>query len=130
MKLKVVGLVLSMVTILGLCVVFIPNESEVGASSDWTNEVLTEANASIGSAGFNKKESLKEQSITENVKETLSPMIEEEKKELEQMLQDYYDMQLQGLTDTEEYRILEGKIEELKISVFNRYKSEIDQLFQ
>ncbi|MCM3387272.1 hypothetical protein M3649_03885 [Ureibacillus chungkukjangi] len=130
MKLKVAGLVLAMGTILGLCMVFLPNESEVGANSDWTNEVLTEANVSIGNAGFNKKEELKGRSVTESVKSTLNPMIEEEKKELEQMLEDYYNLQLQGLTDTEEYRILETKIEALKQSIFNRYKSEIDLLFK
>lgn len=127
MKLKATGFVLAMVTILGLCVVFVP-ETTYG-DSDWTNEVLTEASKSIGNAGYNKKEELKNLDVTESVKETLNPKIEEEKKELEQMLEEYYQMKINGLTDTQEYKSLEQEIEALKQTIFNRYKSEIDLLF-
>lgn len=100
------------------------------AGSDWTNEALTEANVSIGKAGYNKKTELLERDIDEEVKKTLNPIIDQEIADLEKMLEDFYHLKLEGLTDTVEYQNLQEQIKTLKQSIFDRYSREIEAIFE
>ena len=119
--------------IVGLLLVFLVGGmflgSKIGANSSWTNEVLSEANKQISAAGYAKKEELKKQDITGNMKQMLDPKIAEEQAELERLLEEYYKLKLAGLENTEEFRKVELEIEKIKTIIFNRYKTEIDLLF-
>lgn len=102
-----------------------------GANVDWQTEVVNDASAKIGKAGFDKKEELlNNNSIGDQMKSVLAPTIEEEQKELERLLEEYYQMKIQGLTDTPEFLALEKQIEQIRLSVLNRYKKEIDAAFE
>lgn len=127
-KFKVLFLIVVLTVILVVISPILSKTSEAGSS--WDNEVLTEANSDIGKAGYNKKEELVKKPLDDSIKESFNPLIEEEKADLERMLEEYYNLRLQGLTDTEEYRVLEEKIKQLKQGIFDRYKAEIDSIFE
>ncbi|MGB6406629.1 MAG: hypothetical protein WBF39_04085 [Planococcus donghaensis] len=103
--------------------------SKSGASSDWSNELTSIVNKELGATGFEKKEEILQSDVTAEMKETLDPKIAAEQAELEAMLEAYYQMKLDGLTDTAEYAALEAQIEAIKLNIFNRYKAEIDTMF-
>ena len=103
--------------------------AKIGANTSWTNEVIAEANKQIGAAGFAKKEELKNQDISGEMKLMLDPKIAEEQAELERLLEEYFQLKLAGLEDTEEFRRVETEIEKIKTAIFNRYKTDIDALF-
>lgn len=103
--------------------------SKMGATSSWTNEIVTIAGQQINAAGFNKKEELKDKDIAGGIKEALDPKIAEEQAELERLLEEYYQLKLAGLTETPEFKKVETDIEKIRLNAFNRYKAEIDLLF-
>ena len=104
--------------------------SKIGASTGWSNELATLANSELGATGFQKKEEILGNDITEEMKEVLDPKINSEQAELEAMLESYYQMKLDNLQGTPEYAALELQIENLKLSIFNRYKADIDKMFE
>lgn len=103
--------------------------AKIGADTDWTNEVLGSASKIISSAGFNKKEEILSRDLSEEVKSALDPKIAEEEAKLESMLEEYFQMKVNGMTDTVEYKELEKSIESIKAIIFDRYKKEIDLIF-
>lgn len=103
--------------------------TQSGASSSWINELTSKANADLGKAGFTKKEEILDKDLTAEMAAVLDPKIAEEEAELEAMLDQYYQMKLDGLAEGEDFKQLEAKIETLKTSIFNRYKVEIDAMF-
>lgn len=103
--------------------------SQIGASSSWSNELTSEVNKQLGAVGFEKKEEILQSDITAEMKEVLDPKIAEEEADLERLLEEYYQMKLDNLQNTEEFAALELKIEQLKMSIFTRYKAEIDTMF-
>lgn len=103
--------------------------SKIGANSSWTSEIATIANQQINAAGFAKKEELKGQNITNEMKQMLDPKIAEEQAELERLLEEYYRMKLAGMEGSPEYVQLEKDIEKIRLNSFNRYKAEIDAIF-
>lgn len=103
--------------------------AKFGASTSWNNEVLSLANTAIGGTGYQKKEELIDKDITGEMKKMLDPKIAEEQAALEKMMEDYYQMKLDGLADTPEFAELESRIAGIKVDIFNRYKSDIDAIF-
>lgn len=63
------------------------------------------------------------------MKESLSPEIQAQQDELQRLLEEYYQMKVDGLESTAEYKELENQIEIIKQDVLTRYKSEIDSAF-
>jgi hypothetical protein len=119
----VVGLVL--VCVFGLGTI-------AGAASDWFTNGVNKANSEIGSAGYNKKEEIKanaEADIAAKVDAEISKTIDAKELELQQLLEEYYQIRINGLTDSTRYKELETKIEAIKKSVYERYRNEIDLLF-
>lgn len=104
--------------------------SQFGASTSWTNELTSKANADLGRAGYDKKEEILGKDITAEMAKVLDPKIAEEQAELERMLEEYYRMRLNGLAQGSEYDELVTRIEGLRISIYNRYTKEIDLMFQ
>lgn len=105
--------------------------NKTGASGDWQTAVVNDASARIGKAGYDKKEEILASSndVSEQMKAAMNPAIEEQEQQLARMLEEYYQMKIQGLQDTPEFKALEGEIQKIRNSVFERYKKEIDQKF-
>jgi hypothetical protein len=103
----------------------------VGAASDWQSTVFNNANSEIGTAGYNKTQDLTSDpnTISDSMQKAMEPEIQQQQAELEKELVDYYNMKLQGLTNTDTYKQLEQKISDLKESIAARYKAQIDQEF-
>lgn len=127
MKKKVAILVVAIVAAFLIGGIFIG--SQIGASSGWSNELTSEVNKQLGAVGFEKKEEILQSDITAEMKEVLDPKIAEEEAALKKMLEEYYELKLQGLENSPEFAELEKKIEQIRLSIFNRYKVEIDSMF-
>lgn len=107
-----------------------PVLSNTSASSSWTNEVITDADITLQKAGYQIKENLVNQDVTEQMKQALNPLIESEIAELEKLLESYYQMQLENLTDTPEYLAVQERIKVIRNQVAERFKKEIDKAFE
>ena len=107
---------------------FITGNIASGAQVSWTTSVEGEANERISKAGFDTKEELlnEAQSLPGVMVEKSDPYIEDYEKELEKMLEEYYKMKVDGLVETEEFKNLEKRMDEIKTTIFNRYKKDID----
>lgn len=100
-------------------------------SNDWTTSVISSATTTISKAGENKaKELAANTNIGEQMKQVLAPEIEAQQKELERLLEDYYQMKLNGLTDTAEYKQVEEHIAKIRQTLYTRYKQQIDAIFE
>jgi hypothetical protein len=103
-----------------------------GASSDWQTTEFADADLALGQKGYQVKEELKASApadINAKIDAEVTLTVEQQKAELERLLEEYYQMKLNGITGSPEYLALEQKILKLKTDVFNRYKVEIDQAF-
>jgi len=104
--------------------------SKIGATTSWTTEVISQASRDIGGTGFDKKnELIANTDITSQMKTALEPKIAEEQAELERLLEEYYQLKIAGLTDTDEFREVEAEIEFITEAIFERYRKEIDAVF-
>lgn len=124
---KVVALAAAGIVLLGGGLLI--GSTQTGASSSWINELTSKANTELGQAGYAKKEEILDKDLTTEMAKVLDPKIAEEEAELEKMLQEYYELKLSGLSEGAEFKALETKIENLKVSIFNRYRGEIDAMF-
>ena len=101
-----------------------------GASGDWQTNAINTANSTMGSAAYNKKTELIEgadEDINATVLEELS--LEERQLELQRLLDEYYNLKLQGFTGSDEFKALEAQIQLIQDDILNRYKTEIDNVF-
>ena len=107
---------------------FITGGIATSATNSWTATVENEANTRISKAGYDTKEELLNQSeaLPEVMVEKADPYIEDYEKELEKMLEEYYKMKVDGLTDTQAFKDIEKRMDEIKTTIFNRYKKDID----
>jgi hypothetical protein len=55
--------------------------------------------------------------------------VDQQKADLEKLLDQYYQMKLDGLEGTQAYKDLEAQIAAIKQSVYDRYTKEIVQVF-
>jgi hypothetical protein len=104
-----------------------------GANSDWKTEVITEASQKLGGAGYETKAELigrDGENVKAEMKAAINPAIIESQEELSRLLEEYYQMKIDGLTESEEFTKLEARIEQIKESVLDRYKAEIDSAFK
>jgi hypothetical protein len=102
----------------------------VGAGTDWKTNAINQANSDMGAAAYQKKTELIEGAdtdIQETVIEELS--IEDRQAELQRLLDEYYQMKLDGLTGSESFKQLEVQIQAIQQSILDRYKKEIDTVF-
>lgn len=120
-KIVSVGLVLGVMFVAG---------SFTQASNDWVTTVIGEANRSIGQAGHQKKEEIINSDVTAQKQQAIQPAIDAEEEELQRLLEEYYQMKLQGLTETEEFQEIKNQLLIIREGVFERYKSEIDSMFE
>lgn len=116
--------------VLGLGVMF-STGAIVGANVDWKTSVESEANRRIAAAGYHKREEIKAKAgdLSQQMLDALNPKIQAEQDELTRLLEEYYQLKIKGLTESEDFRLLEQKIEQIRNNQYERYKKEIDAIF-
>jgi hypothetical protein len=104
-----------------------------GANSDWKTEVITEASQKLNGKGYEKKAELvgrDGENVAAEMKAAINPAILESQEELSRLLEEYYQMKIDGLTESEDFAELESRIEQIQQAVLDRYKAEIDSAFE
>lgn len=102
------------------------------ATTDWKTDAINSANSVLGESGYNKKEELKSQASTDinaKVTEDIGTEVDTQKADLEKLLDQYYQMKIDGLENTQTYKDLESQIATIKQSIYERYTKEIDAIF-
>lgn len=101
-----------------------------GASTSWVNDIINQAGTDLDATASDKtNELLKSNSISDQMRSILSPEIEAQQAELEKLLEDYYQLKIAGLTNTEDFKATQLKIQQLRTTMLTRYKKEIDAAF-
>lgn len=104
---------------------------KVFGNSSWSTTVINSANATLAKTGSEKaKELAANTNLSREMQALFQSEIEAQQRELEQLLEEYYRMRLEGLADTSEYKEVGDRIEAIKRTLVNRYKSEIDAIFE
>ena len=98
---------------------------------NWTDDVIQSATSILTSTAEDKKDELLSDSsnISDAMKNALNPQIAEEQQELERLLEEYYQMKVAGLTDTQEFYNIRAQITYIKEKNLKLYKKEIDAYF-
>jgi peptidoglycan hydrolase CwlO-like protein len=128
--LKVSGLVLTGALVFGSG--FFGKEIVTKATTDWKTDAVNTANSDLGAAGYQKKNALIDSASTDinsKVQQDIGTEVDQQKADLEKLLDQYYQMKLDGLENTQAYKDLEAQIAAIKQSVYDRYTKEIDQVF-
>jgi cell shape-determining protein MreC len=102
------------------------------ATTDWKTDAINTANANLGSAGYSEKEKLKAQASTDinsKVQDEINQSVEDQKAELQKLLDEYYQMKLNNMTSTPEFLSLQQQIKQIQANILARYETEIDQVF-
>lgn len=103
------------------------------ATGDWMTTVINNANSELGSAGYQTKTDLitnSDADIQATMQASLQPEIDAQEAELRRLLEEYYNLKLQGLTESPEYLQVQAQIATIRESILARYKAEIDAVFQ
>jgi hypothetical protein len=128
--LKVSGLVLAGALVFGGG--FFGKEVYTKATTDWQTNAINTANSDLGAAAYSEKEKLKGSAaddINSTVQDQISKSVEDQKAELQKLLDEYYQMKLNNITNTPEFLNVQQKIKEIQASILARYESELDQVF-
>ena len=98
---------------------------------NWTDDVIQNATSILTSTAEDKKDELLSDSsnISDAMKNALNPQVAEEQQELERLLEEYYQMKVAGLTDTQEFYNIRAQITYIKEKNLKLYKKEIDAYF-
>lgn len=100
-----------------------------GASTDWKIEVTSDADRRIAAAGYHKKEELVNSDVATEIKLKLDPKIKQYEDEVAKLLEDYFQLKLQGILDSPEGVAIEEQMASTKQAIYDRYKQEIDAMF-
>jgi hypothetical protein len=128
--LKIGGVVLAGVLVFGGG--FFANQIKTKATTDWKTDAVNAANSDLGAAGYDKKNQLINSASTDinaKVQQDIGAEVDAQKADLEKLLEQYYQMKIDGLENTQAYKDLEAQIASIKQSVYDRYTKEIDQVF-
>lgn len=123
---------ITIVTLVGIATLGQVGGNKAEADGTWVNDQLAENNAAIAGAGYEKKEEIKQNAngdIKDTINGKLEPKVKTAEEELQEMLDEYYRLKLEGMTESPEYKYLEEQIEKTKLSILDRYKKEIDTIF-
>jgi hypothetical protein len=118
--------------ILGLGVVFAAGTFTGNANLDWSqnaqnraySELLETRNEVVGELLDDTATD-----ITQTLDGEVTSTVDANAEELRRLMEEYYRMKLEGLSDTPEFRALEQKIEELMLGVYGSYKTQVDNAF-
>jgi small-conductance mechanosensitive channel len=103
---KIAGVVLGIGTIFGLGTL-------TGATTDWQTNAINNSYSELHNTASNETTDLTK-NTNEDVNNTVNTAIQgtvaDQQKQLEDLLQQYYQMKLQSLTDTQQFHDLEDQI--------------------
>lgn len=101
-------------------------------TGDWKTDTVNDSySRMIDVANTTKNELTKDVNgdITKSIQTNIDKTIEEQEKELERLLNEYYQMKLDGVVNTDEYKRVEGQIKQIKEDLVVTYKKRIDDEF-
>jgi hypothetical protein len=118
--------------ILGLGVVFAVGNLTSNASLDWKQNAENRAfNALLDARDEIQGDILDNTAsdIDTTIQDGISDTVDTSADELKRLMEEYYRMKLEGLTDSPEFTALETKIDTLMMNVYGGYKTEVDKAF-
>lgn len=124
-SIKVTGVILGLGTIFGLGTL-------TGASTDWATNAQNAAYSELLDTASTKTTALTkntDEDITNKINTEIESTVDEQQAELQKLLDQYYQMKLDGLTNTPDFKALEDQIAAIKQSVFEAYRKQIDEAF-
>jgi hypothetical protein len=102
------------------------------AGSSWTTTAENNAYSELLSTANSTKNELVSDidlDVNEKVNAAIGSTVDEQQAELERLMKEYYQMKLDGLTNTPEFLALEQRIKDIQQSVLATFKQQIDQEF-
>lgn len=127
--LKVTGLVVGVVSLIGLGGVFGASASGLSFQDNVVNNAYSDL-LDTASSTVNKLTGNVDSDIQNKTQEQIQSSVDQQQKELEQLLDEYYQMKLDNATDTKQFKDLEERIKQVKESVAEAYKQRIDEAFE
>lgn len=103
-----------------------------GATADWQAISVNSANSQIYQTATDKTNQLVTSSktdISNTAQQQLDAEVQAKKDELSKLLDQYYQLKLQGLTDSAQYKQVEAQITSIENDALTTYKKQIDQAF-
>lgn len=102
-------------------------------SGDWKTDSVNNSYSSMIDVANNTKNELTKDidgDITKTIKVNVNDTIEQQEKELKRLLEEHYQMKLQGVVNTEEYKKVENQIIQIRKDLVDTYKKRIDDEFK
>jgi DNA-binding ferritin-like protein (Dps family) len=118
--------------ILGLGVVFAAGTFTGNASLNWKQNAENRAfNELLEVRNETQAEILDDTAtdITTTIDNGITDTVDTTADELKRLMEEYYRMKLEGLTDSPEFKDLEARIETLMNNIYGSYKTEVDKVF-
>jgi hypothetical protein len=103
-----------------------------GATSDWqTNAINNAYSELLGTASQTTTELTSDVAtdINTKIQTEIQGTVDEQQAELQRLLDQYYQMKINGLTSSPEFLQIESQIEQIKANVLEAYKKQIDEAF-
>lgn len=102
------------------------------AGSSWSATAENEAYGELLDVANSTKNGLVQDinsDVNDKINGAIKSSVDEQQAELEKSLEQYYQMKIDGLTETPEFLALEQKIKDIQKSVLESFKTQIDQEF-
>ena len=124
----VVGGLLTIILSLSV-LLLITNTNIVGAASGWKDSIINKANMDIAITGQETVDELLAQEIKNTSEDDIQKFIDEQEALLEQLLREYYDAKLNGLSNGVDISSLKKQIDNIRANLLIEYKRQIDEEF-
>lgn len=133
MKKKAVKVALSSVAGLGIFSVgFFGKDIVTHAGSSWSADAQNAAYSELlttASTETNKLTKDTSADINNTINGAIQDTVDQQQAELQKLLDEYYNLKLQGMTSSDEFKQLEQQIKDIQASVLEAYKKHIDEAF-
>lgn len=120
------------VSVLGLGLAFGGGVVATKATTDWQTNAINKAQSDLKQQAYDKANVLSNQASTDinaKVNAAVSDEMKAKQDELNQLMEQYYQMKLNGITNTAEFKSVEDQITKIQQWALDQYKSQIDQTF-
>ena len=117
-------------SVLGLGIAFGAGNLYTKAGTDWSTNAQNAAYSELLSTAnktTNDLTSDADTDISNKINGAIQGTVEEQQAELQKLLDQYYQMKIDGLTSTDAFKQLEQKIKDIQASVLASFKQRIDE---
>ena len=114
-------------------VIFFSLGNSTNARFDWLNDVLNDAHGRVHNKGTAKTNELKaklQNGLGDLIKDKVSPEVNEMETKVVQAIEEYYEEQLEMVTETEGYLEVKGHLNIIEEQAIEHYKAELDKAFK